>query len=258
MNDDFTTTLFHNPSHNNYPVYYKTTLSTGSSSASNSTSWSNQQSSSQSDIEFSSSQPESSSQWLFNQNQPQQLNQLSDDTMMTESSSNSIDSMQPTLPSIKPSSSVFFPNSLTQLPQNQQQLKDVPPVQMWQFLVELLEDKRAHHLIRWGSDLEFHIHNSAEVARRWSMRNTRTNTFINANANDTHHTTHQHQRKFGRMMRYYYAKKKILQKMAGKSGTYRFIINIQPYLSQIRHQHQQQQQLQQLHHQHNQLLAMQQ
>jgi hypothetical protein len=67
-----------------------------------------------------------------------------------------------------------------------------------------------------------------EIAKRWAIRGSRPNmTYA----------------KFNRVLRYY-CKKKILQKTAGKRNTYRFQINIQPYLSQI-YEFLQSQQLQQ-------------
>ena len=105
-------------------------------------------------------------------------------------------------------------------------------VHMWQFLLELLEDKHCRNLIRWISfdkdnhDNEFVIYDPIEIVRRWGVRHAKPNMSY---------------KKFCRTLRYYY-KKKILQKTAGKQHTYHFQINIQPYLSQL---HCQQQQLNQ-------------
>jgi len=78
-------------------------------------------------------------------------------------------------------------------------------IQMWQFLLELLEDKRCRHLIRWRSsekninDNEFVIFDPNEIVRRWAVRHSRPN---------------MNYKKFCRILRYYY-KNKILQKTAG-------------------------------------------
>jgi len=78
-------------------------------------------------------------------------------------------------------------------------------IQMWQFLLELLEDKRCRHLIRWRSsekninDNEFVIFDPNEIVRRWAIRHSRPN---------------MNYKKFCRIMRHYY-KNKILQKTAG-------------------------------------------
>lgn len=148
-------------------------------------------------------------------------------------------------------------------------------IQLWQFLLELLEDRRFKNLIRWTwsemvndqkakyscslsstpsssfssteSDLyrdnEFVINDPKELAKRWATRVNKP--FMNYN-------------KFSRTLRYYYNKKKILKKTAGKPNTFYFLINIQPYLNVIhaRQQHQQHQQFilqQQIIHQQQQL-----
>ena len=78
-------------------------------------------------------------------------------------------------------------------------------IQMWQFLLELLEDKRCRHLIRWRSneknihDNEFVIYDPNEIVRRWAIRHAKPN---------------MNYKKFCRILRYYY-KNKILQKTAG-------------------------------------------
>jgi len=78
-------------------------------------------------------------------------------------------------------------------------------IQMWQFLLELLEDKRCRHLIRWRSsekninDNEFVIFDPNEIVRQWAVRHSRPN---------------MNYKKFCRILRYYY-KNKILQKTAG-------------------------------------------
>ena len=78
-------------------------------------------------------------------------------------------------------------------------------IQMWQFLLELLEDKRCRHLIRWRSveknyqDNEFVIYDPIEIVKQWAVRHAKPN---------------MNYKKFCRILRYYY-KNKILQKTAG-------------------------------------------
>ena len=128
-------------------------------------------------------------------------------------------------------------NSLESILANNYCLKDVnieeqnkiDDVHMWQFLLELLEDKHCRNLIRWISfdknnhDNEFVIYDPIEIVRRWGVRHAKPNMSY---------------KKFCRTLRYYY-KKKILQKTAGKQHTYHFQINIQPYLNQLHYQQQQ-------------------
>lgn len=108
-------------------------------------------------------------------------------------------------------------------------------IKMWQFLLELLEDKRFRHLIRWQSnsslhnDNEFVIYDPNEVVKKWAIQQGKPSMTY---------------KKFCRILRYYY-KNQILQKTAGKSHTYYFQINIQSYLNLLRSQYQQQQEMQQ-------------
>jgi hypothetical protein len=119
-------------------------------------------------------------------------------------------------------------------------------IQMWQFLLELLEDKRCRNLIRWSTssimsfnrssnmsfdsdsvDNEFIIIDPIEIARRWSIRGSKSNMTY---------------RKFNRILRYY-CKKKILQKTAGRKNQYHFLNDIQSYLNQIHMQQYQNEQM---------------
>lgn len=113
--------------------------------------------------------------------------------------------------------------------------------QLWQFLLEILEDKKYENLIRWiysktinEHDNEFTICDTKEIARLWGIRRNKPNMT---------------QKKFNRVLRHYYNKKNILKKPAGKHNTYYFLINIQPYLQYLKleqeklnkkHYHQQQ------------------
>lgn len=114
-------------------------------------------------------------------------------------------------------------------------------ISLWQFLLEMLEDKRYRNLIRWVSntpsepfatielnrmnekgyhDNEFFILEPFEVARRWAVRRNKSCNMTCS--------------KFKRILRYYYNKKKILQKVVGKPNTFVFQINILPYLNELR------------------------
>ena len=45
------------------------------------------------------------------------------------------------------------------------------PIQLWQFLLELLTDKSCQHFIAWtGDGWEFKMTDPDEVARRWGIR----------------------------------------------------------------------------------------
>ena len=45
------------------------------------------------------------------------------------------------------------------------------PIQLWQFLLELLTDKSCQHFIAWtGDGWEFKMTDPDEVARRWGVR----------------------------------------------------------------------------------------
>ena len=45
------------------------------------------------------------------------------------------------------------------------------PIQLWQFLLELLTDKTCQHFISWtGDGWEFKMTDPDEVARRWGVR----------------------------------------------------------------------------------------
>ena len=100
-------------------------------------------------------------------------------------------------------------------------------INLWEFLIELLEDKRCKNIIRWtGSsfadyhDNEFIILDPFEVSRRFALRRNKPLSL-------NYH-------KFNRILRYYYNKKKILYKINGKSNTFSFRINILPYLNKLR------------------------
>lgn len=236
---NFSTNQFNN-SNNQIPIY-KATLSNGSnwSHISNSSSGFESQTESL-DIDLDSN---SNSNQLFQSqllvNQPLFL--FSNQNNQQNESNQWLDnSMESDIFTVSNASEISLNNSfsvstVTNSKENDNN-SEISKTQMWQFLLELLFDKRCRNIIRWSNPLisfdssdsidnEFFIVDPIELARRWSVRSCKpTMTF----------------RKFNRILRYY-CKKKILQKIAGKRLTYNFLINIQLYLSQIQHMQQQEQ-----------------
>ncbi|XP_065844255.1 protein C-ets-1-like isoform X2 [Oscarella lobularis] len=80
-------------------------------------------------------------------------------------------------------------------------------IQLWQFLLDLLTDKRNANCIAWaGNNGEFKLLDPDEVSRRWGMRKKKPNMNYD---------------KLSRAIRYYYDKK-IMHKVPGKRYVYRF------------------------------------
>ena len=80
-------------------------------------------------------------------------------------------------------------------------------IQLWQFLLELLSDKRNANCIAWaGHNGEFKLLNPDEVSRLWGQRKKKPNMNYD---------------KLSRAIRYYYDKK-IMHKVPGKRYVYRF------------------------------------
>jgi c-ets proto-oncogene protein len=89
------------------------------------------------------------------------------------------------------------------------------PIQLWQFLLELLTDKSCQHFICWtGDGWEFKMNDPDEVASRWGGRKNKPK---------------MNYEKMSRAMRYYYDKNIIL-KTAGKRYVYRFVCDLQGLL----------------------------
>ena len=89
------------------------------------------------------------------------------------------------------------------------------PIQLWQFLLELLTNKANQHIIVWtGDGWEFKMIDPDEVAVRWGVRKNKPK---------------MNYEKMSRGLRYYYDKNIIL-KTAGKRYIYRFICDIQSLL----------------------------
>eukprot|EP00088_Acartia_fossae_P055344 TRINITY_DN6420_c0_g1_i6.p1 TRINITY_DN6420_c0_g1~~TRINITY_DN6420_c0_g1_i6.p1 ORF type:complete len:735 (-),score=175.08 TRINITY_DN6420_c0_g1_i6:167-2371(-) len=89
------------------------------------------------------------------------------------------------------------------------------PIQLWQFLLELLTDPSCQNIISWtGQDWEFKLIDPDEVARRWGMRKNKPK---------------MNYEKLSRGLRYYYDKN-IIHKTLGKRYVYRFVCDLQSLL----------------------------
>ncbi|KAF7490069.1 Uncharacterized protein SSS_01856 [Sarcoptes scabiei] len=89
------------------------------------------------------------------------------------------------------------------------------PIQLWQFLLELLTDKECQSFISWtGDGWEFKLTDPDEVARRWGIRKNKPK---------------MNYEKLSRGLRYYYDKN-IIHKTAGKRYVYRFVCDLQSLL----------------------------
>nr|XP_023419512.1 ETS translocation variant 2 isoform X1 [Cavia porcellus] len=81
------------------------------------------------------------------------------------------------------------------------------PIQLWQFLLELLHDRARSSCIRWtGNSREFQLCDPKEVARLWGERKRKPD---------------MNYEKLSRGLRYYY-RRDIVQKSGGRKYTYRF------------------------------------
>ncbi|XP_065206093.1 transforming protein p54/c-ets-1 isoform X2 [Planococcus citri] len=90
------------------------------------------------------------------------------------------------------------------------------PIQLWQFLLELLTDKSCQGFISWtGDGWEFKLTDPDEVARRWGVRKNKPK---------------MNYEKLSRGLRYYYDKN-IIHKTAGKRYVYRFVCDLQALLN---------------------------
>lgn len=92
------------------------------------------------------------------------------------------------------------------------------PIQLWQFLLELLTDKTCQGFISWtGDGWEFKLTDPDEVARRWGIRKNKPK---------------MNYEKLSRGLRYYYDKN-IIHKTAGKRYVYRFVCDLQTLLGYV-------------------------
>ncbi|XP_053461145.1 ETS translocation variant 2 isoform X3 [Nycticebus coucang] len=81
------------------------------------------------------------------------------------------------------------------------------PIQLWQFLLELLHDGERSSCIRWtGNSREFQLCDPKEVARLWGERKRKPG---------------MNYEKLSRGLRYYY-RRDIVRKSGGRKYTYRF------------------------------------
>ncbi|XP_074074975.1 ETS translocation variant 2 [Macrotis lagotis] len=81
------------------------------------------------------------------------------------------------------------------------------PIQLWQFLLELLRDRAGEGCIRWtGNSREFQLCDPKEVARLWGERKKKPG---------------MNYEKLSRGLRYYY-RRDIVHKSGGRKYTYRF------------------------------------
>ncbi|KAM6909486.1 protein C-ets-2-like [Xenentodon cancila] len=89
------------------------------------------------------------------------------------------------------------------------------PIQLWQFLLELLTDRSCQSCIGWtGDGWEFKLKDPDEVALLWGKRKNKPK---------------MNYEKLSRGLRYYYDKN-IIHKTAGKRYVYRFVCNLQGLL----------------------------
>ncbi|KAF7653589.1 hypothetical protein LDENG_00081090 [Lucifuga dentata] len=89
------------------------------------------------------------------------------------------------------------------------------PIQLWQFLLELLLDSACRTFISWtGDGWEFKMSDPTEVAKRWGQCKNKPK---------------MNYEKLSRGLRYYYHKN-IIHKTAGKRYVYRFVCDMQGML----------------------------
>ncbi|XP_030630115.1 ETS translocation variant 4 isoform X2 [Chanos chanos] len=89
-------------------------------------------------------------------------------------------------------------------------------LQLWQFLVALLDDPSNAHFIAWtGRGMEFKLIEPEEVARLWGMQKNRPAMNYD---------------KLSRSLRYYY-EKGIMQKVAGERYVYKFVCEPEALIS---------------------------
>ncbi|XP_069032147.1 ETS1-related protein [Embiotoca jacksoni] len=89
------------------------------------------------------------------------------------------------------------------------------PIQLWQFLLELLLDGTCRTFITWtGDGWEFKMSDPSEVAKRWGQCKNKPK---------------MNYEKLSRGLRYYYHKN-IIHKTAGKRYVYRFVCDVQGML----------------------------
>ncbi|KAI6654680.1 hypothetical protein LOD99_1074 [Oopsacas minuta] len=89
------------------------------------------------------------------------------------------------------------------------------PIQLWQFLLELLLDSKCQSFIHWtDKEWEFKLVNPEEVAKKWGQRKNKPK---------------MNYEKLSRGLRYYYDKN-IIHKVPGKRYVYRFVCDVQRHV----------------------------
>jgi hypothetical protein len=89
------------------------------------------------------------------------------------------------------------------------------PIQLWQFLLELLTDKKNMDCIVWtGREWEFKLTDPELVAQRWGKRKNKPK---------------MNYEKLSRGLRYYYDKN-IIHKVPGKRYVYKFVCDLESLL----------------------------
>lgn len=89
------------------------------------------------------------------------------------------------------------------------------PIQLWQFLLDLLTSTDKKDMIRWtGNGYEFHILQPEEVAKLWGARKNKPKMNYD---------------KLSRGLRYYYSKG-IMDKVPGKKLTFKYTCDVQQYI----------------------------
>ncbi|XP_063721824.1 ETS-like protein pointed isoform X2 [Symsagittifera roscoffensis] len=97
------------------------------------------------------------------------------------------------------------------------------PIQLWQFLLELLMDPSKEPIISWTGDAyEFKLHDPDEVARLWGCRKNKPK---------------MNYEKLSRGLRYYYDKK-IITKTQGKRYVYKFVCDLNKLVTEQQQQQQ--------------------
>ncbi|XP_060113645.1 ETS translocation variant 2 [Heteronotia binoei] len=95
------------------------------------------------------------------------------------------------------------------------------PIQLWRFLLELLQDGSCQAFICWtGNGWEFKLQDPHEVARRWGQRKNKPRM------------TYE---KLSRGLRYYYHKN-IIHKTSGQRYVYRFVRDVRGLLGELAEQ----------------------
>ncbi|XP_074162857.1 ETS translocation variant 2 [Sminthopsis crassicaudata] len=110
-------------------------------------------------------------------------------------------------PSACPVTSTSTPRSDRAIPSRGPRTGHRGPIQLWQFLLELLRDRAGEGCIRWtGNSREFQLCDPKEVARLWGERKKKPG---------------MNYEKLSRGLRYYY-RRDIVHKSGGRKYTYRF------------------------------------